>query len=60
MEVRLDAVGDKLYPNCVLSGITFLEVVLGKTYRNVVINGIQIKYVIPLMEFKKKQRESFQ
>jgi hypothetical protein len=37
-----------------------LEVILGKIYKNVVINGVQIKYVTLLMGFKNKQRETRQ
>jgi hypothetical protein len=37
-----------------------LEVILGKIYKYVVLNGIQIKYVKTLMEFKDKQRETRQ
>lgn len=37
-----------------------LEVIFGKIYKNVVINVMQIKYVIPLMGFKKKHRKTRQ
>lgn len=37
-----------------------LEAILGKIYKNVVINGVQIKYVTLLMGFKNKQRETRQ
>jgi hypothetical protein len=37
-----------------------LGVILGKIHKNIMINGIQIKYVTPLMEFKNKQRETRQ
>ena len=61
MEVRLDAVGDKAVSKLRAQwNNIILEIVLGRTYRNVVIKGIQIKYVMPLIEFKKKQRESLQ
>jgi hypothetical protein len=61
MEVRLDAVGDKAVSKLRAQwNNIILEIVLGRTYRNVVIKGIRIKYVTPLIEFKKKQRESLQ
>ena len=52
MGVRLEAVS-KLHAqwNNIL-----LEVILGKIYKNLMINGIQIKYIIPLMEFKNKEK----
>jgi len=52
MGVRLEAVS-KLHAQC---NNILLEVILGKIYKNLMINGIQIKYIIPLMEFKNKEK----